>query len=450
MGVDVVAAVRRVAVIDPVGPDLQGLRDALADIAGLRRWLDGRELMCHSGLQALAARTPSLLPEATAAQATGTSLRDAGKAAERVATTDQVPELGDALRAGRVSGAHVDAVTSGLRSLEPAERRALAEQGDRLVLLAESMPADDFRRQVAKAARQIRVDGGMSRAERQQRDVRCRTWVDHQTGMVHLTGRFDPLTGASLASRLDRRLEALFHDATPDLCPTDPLEKQGFLRGRALLDLLAIDPDGTLRVVGAAGATQPTPTELPVAAQPAAGAEPAGVRQLGGPCGCGGWGKLDMTLVIDARTYLDGLHPGSRLGVGIPGVELPVETIRRMAYFADITAVLLDEDGVVLKHGRTRRLATDAQRRALRAMYRHCAIPGCRVPVAKTTPHHTLEWTGDHGPTDIECLIPVCKHHHSRIHAEGWRLSLSPDRRLTITFPDGSTMSTGPPREQWE
>jgi hypothetical protein len=28
-------------------------------------------------------------------------------------------------------------------------------------------------------------------------------------------------------------------------------------------------------------------------------------------------------------------------------------------------------------------------------------------------------------------------------------LSLSADRRLTITTPDGTTMTTGPPREQW-
>ena len=83
-------------------------------------------------------------------------------------------------------------------------------------------------------------------------------------------------------------------------------------------------------------------------------------------------------------------------------------------------------------------------------MYRHCAIPGCPVPVSKTEPHHTIEWTSDGGPTDIDHLVPVCKHHHDLIHQQRWRLSLSTDRRLTITHPDGHTMTTGPPREQWE
>ncbi|MGE0139110.1 MAG: HNH endonuclease signature motif containing protein, partial [Ilumatobacteraceae bacterium] len=61
-----------------------------------------------------------------------------------------------------------------------------------------------------------------------------------------------------------------------------------------------------------------------------------------------------------------------------------------------------------------------------------------------------LEWDADQGPTDIDNLVPICKHHHDLIHDNGWKLSLSPDRRLTITYPDGTTMTTGPPSEQWE
>jgi hypothetical protein len=321
----------------------------------------------------------------------------------------------------------------------------------------------------------------MGRLERQRRDVRCRSWVDHQSGMVHVSGRFDPVTGASLVNRLDRRVDSLFHRSTPELCPSDPLEKQGFLRGHALLDLLGVR-DGTTTSEGTSPAVAPAlpgiaadppsdaggvaaalpgiaadpPSALAGAAGVAGAAGAAGVAGAAGAagggssCSCGGSGRVDLTITIDARTYLDGLHPGTRVDCGIPGVDLPVDTIRRLAFFADITAVLLDDDGVVLKHGRTRRFASREQRRALRAMYRHCAIPGCRVPVAKTEPHHTIEWTGNGGPTDIEFLVPVCKHHHDLIHQHRWQLSLSTDRRLTITHPDGHTMTTGPPREQWE
>ncbi|MBI5089470.1 MAG: DUF222 domain-containing protein [Actinobacteria bacterium] len=154
-------------------------------------------------------------------------------------------------------------------------------------------------------------------------------------------------------------------------------------------------------------------------------------------------------MTFDHRTLIDGYPPNTRIDTGIPGLELPLETIRRMVMFADITPVLLDDNGVVLKLGRTTRLANRAQRRALRGMYRYCAVPGCRVPVSRTQPHHTQEWDADHGPTDIEHLVPICKHHHDLIHKHHWKLSLSPDRQLTVTYPDGTTMTTGPPREQW-
>ncbi len=43
-------------------------------------------------------------------------------------------------------------------------------------------------------------------------------------------------------------------------------------------------------------------------------------------------------------------------------------------------------------------------------------------------------------------LLPVCEPHHQNIHNDGWLLSLTPDRTLTIQFPDGSIMTTGPPK----
>ena len=43
-----------------------------------------------------------------------------------------------------------------------------------------------------------------------------------------------------LENRLDAQIEAMFHDAHPVGCPTDPFEKQSFLRGHALLALLKV------------------------------------------------------------------------------------------------------------------------------------------------------------------------------------------------------------------
>jgi hypothetical protein len=42
-------------------------------------------------------------------------------------------------------------------------------------------------------------------------------------------------------------------------------------------------------------------------------------------------------------------------------------------------------------------------------------------------------------------LLPLCAHHHSKVHDAGWNLALGPQRELTISLPDGTIRNTGPP-----
>ena len=77
-------------------------------------------------------------------------------------------------------------------------------------------------------------------------------------------------------------------------------------------------------------------------------------------------------------------------------------------------------------------------------MYRCCAIPGCRVGFDHCDIHHIL-WYRNLGRTDIDNLLPICNKHHHLAHEGGWKLSLDPRRNLTITHPDGTIMTTGPP-----
>jgi hypothetical protein len=95
--------------------------------------------------------------------------------------------------------------------------------------------------------------------------------------------------------------------------------------------------------------------------------------------------------------------------------------------------------------GRTTRLANRAQRRALRALHRSCAIPGCDVRFDHCTIHH-ITWWRHGGRTDLANLLPICNRHHHLVHDQGWQLSLGPNRELTVTTPSGRVMTTGPPR----
>jgi hypothetical protein len=57
------------------------------------------------------------------------------------------------------------------------------------------------------------------------------------------------------------------------------------------------------------------------------------------------------------------------------------------------------------------------------------------VRYSRTRLHHVI-WWHHNGRTDLDNLLPGCEQHHQNIH---------PDRTLTIQFPDGAIMTTGPP-----
>jgi len=97
-----------------------------------------------------------------------------------------------------------------------------------------------------------------------------------------------------------------------------------------------------------------------------------------------------------------------------------------------------------LNLGRNTRLANRAQRRALRGLYRSCAIPGCTVGYDRCKLHHIIWWTNG-GTTDLNNLLPVCNMHHTRIHNNGWIIELGPHRELTLRLPDGTIHTTAPP-----
>jgi phosphohistidine phosphatase SixA len=443
--VDVIDMVWRARIVDIPTADQHHVAGVLADVAGLRRWLDGVEVACARRLETLAAGSPSLFPEHVAARATRSSLRRATRTVRRASTADQVAEIGAALAAGEISGEHVDAVTAGLEGLQAAQRALLAGHGATLARLASELTPDEFRRQVTKLVHQVQADDCVAKLQRQKRAVRLRTWVDKQSGMTRLSGEFDPEAGARLINQLNDRLDSLFRGKTPDDCPADPLARQDFLRAHALLDLINRNNTADTDNADGAGAGGPGADGAGGSGDGCPGDDGSGTSGVD----AGGGGRVELCVTIDLRTIVHGYHTHSRVDFGIDGIDLPLDTLRRMAQWADIIPVLLDDDGVVLKMGRTRRLATRDQRRALRAMYRTCAIPGCTRPVRQCEPHHCNEWDPG-GLTDIELLAPICKHHHDIIHTKHWTLTLAPDRSLTVTDHTGSViMATGPPAEQW-
>jgi hypothetical protein len=46
---------------------------------------------------------------------------------------------------------------------------------------------------------------------------------------------------------------------------------------------------------------------------------------------------------------------------------------------------------------------------------------------------------------DDRLLLPLCAHHHTKVHDADCNLRLGPNREFTISFPDGTIHNTGPP-----
>ena len=95
-------------------------------------------------------------------------------------------------------------------------------------------------------------------------------------------------------------------------------------------------------------------------------------------------------------------------------------TLRFLADCAQIRIALLSPNGAVLRLGRTQRLASATQKRALIARDAGCVIPGCVVTADACQVHHVVPWT-EGGPTDLDNLALLCVRHPVEITATGSR-----------------------------
>lgn len=103
---------------------------------------------------------------------------------------------------------------------------------------------------------------------------------------------------------------------------------------------------------------------------------------------------------------------------------------------AHVSRVVLSAEGEPLDVGRSKRIATPAQRRALIAKYGGCGVPGCTAPACQVQIHHVQWWTKG-GQTDLDNLIPQCNWHHQRVHAGDITIERSPDGDWQFRLSDG-------------
>ncbi|WP_345479161.1 DUF222 domain-containing protein [Amnibacterium soli] len=108
---------------------------------------------------------------------------------------------------------------------------------------------------------------------------------------------------------------------------------------------------------------------------------------------------------------------GQAFPVGVlAGIPIPV--VERRVCTGGIRLLVTDEGGEPLHLGRSRRLFSPAQRKALAVgAGGRCQHPGCRTPSPYLEAHHAAWFARDDGPTDVRNGIMLCSYHHHLVHA---------------------------------
>ncbi len=121
---------------------------------------------------------------------------------------------------------------------------------------------------------------------------------------------------------------------------------------------------------------------------------------------------------------------------------LTKDAIDRISCDAEVTRIVFGPDSRPVDVGRSKRVITPAQRRALATRDRHCRFTGCDRPAGWCDGHHIVPWSKG-GFTDLDNLVLLCRHHHTLVHDGGWQLT-GTTGELEIRRPDRSLLRSPP------
>jgi hypothetical protein len=143
-----------------------------------------------------------------------------------------------------------------------------------------------------------------------------------------------------------------------------------------------------------------------------------------------------LPVTVIASTTLQELESAAGVAVTGGGSLLPMRDLIRMASHAyHYLAVFDQHTNEALYLGRTKRLASPAQRIVLHARDRGCTRPGCTVPGYWCQVHHAVEDWKDGGQTNVNDMSLACGPDNRMIDKTDW----------TTTRANGNTEWHPPP-----
>ncbi len=275
------------------------------------------------------------------------------------------------LASGDVTSAHVDVIARAARHREAC----FDEHEETLLDAARTLPVQEFRavaRRWRVLADDVAADAEAAKSF-ERHHLHCSPTFH---GTVRIDGELDPEGGAIVLAALDARMD-------PD--SSRPAAQR---RAEALVRL-------------ASGDARNINVDVIIDAESLAGQVPA-----------------DLT---DARSDLE------RVGPVAPS------TVHRLACNG-LVGRIVKHSNEILDVGRRQRLATPAQRRAVRSRDGRCVLQDCDAPPEWCDVHHLQGWT-DNGPTDLDNLALLCRRHDVACHEGRWRLQRRTDGTIEAIPP---------------
>ncbi|MBO3100678.1 DUF222 domain-containing protein [Cellulomonas sp. zg-ZUI168] len=424
-----------------VGEVAARVRDAAADLAAVSRASSGWSAAerasalaaVASGQAALAEARAHLLVadrdagdtvrpgdrsfEAAHARASRAGIGEATRQVRQADALVSMPVVAAGVREGSVPLPHLDALARVAATASPQVASVLRtpDTQQAVLAMARTRSAPDFARALARFVATQDPAGVQGEHDRQYRE-RFFT-LSAQPDGVFLKGRLDRVAGESLRVALDAMGQFGDQTRSPGQASADAL---------TMLAEKACAGTGPRAGVGGSGEGDAT-------GPGAGGAAGAG--------GSGSVGRPHVSLLVSAETVAELIaHERAGADVVAPPITLPWGTVApatledgtpvamselaRVLCQADLTRIVMSAEGVPLDVGRTRRLFSTAQRRAVVVRDGQCVWNGCEQHASRCEVHHVRWWGRDAGPTSVANAALLCRFHHSEVH----RLHMSIER----------------------
>jgi len=113
------------------------------------------------------------------------------------------------------------------------------------------------------------------------------------------------------------------------------------------------------------------------------------------------------------------------------GIAWPASEVARVLCDCRLARVVVDARDVPRDLGRSERLFSRDQRRAVVVRDGpHCGWPGCTTPARWTEVHHIRWWHEHGGRSDLDNAVLLCSYHHHVVHRRGLTLARVPSRQV--------------------